>query len=159
MNGQLPSWRYGGELNAKDKNEWRRSRRFLENKQVGCWFEVCLITHLWGSWNRQRICRETILQLKYKFPANSLPFMEAGPPNLDARLPILEWILCDDPAGRHLGRSGPTDPPQKEQCRKTVRTVLRTGPGVQRPKAPTTNQELLSLGRSAYLLSICGTSE
>jgi len=47
--------------------------------------------------------------------------------------------ICDDPAGRHLGRSGPTDPPQKEQCRKTVRTVLRTRPGVQRPKAPTTN--------------------
>jgi len=58
-----------------------------------------------------------------------------------------------------LGRSGPTDPPQREQCRKTVRTVLRTGPGVQRPEAPTTNQELLSLGRSAHLLSVCETSE
>ena len=66
---------------------------------------------------------------------------------------------CDDPAGRHLGRSGPTDPPQKEQCRKTVRTVLRTGPGVQRPEALTTNQHLLSLGRSAHLLSICETSK
>jgi len=29
-----------------------------------------------------------------------------------------------DPAGRHLGRGGPTDSPQKEQCRETVRTVL-----------------------------------
>jgi len=37
---------------------------------------------------------------------------------------------CDDPAGRHLGRGGPTDPPQKEQCGKTVRTVLHTEPGV-----------------------------
>jgi len=64
------------------------------------------------------------------------------------------WSGCDDPAGRHLGRSGPTDPPQKEQCRKTVRTVLRTGPGVQRPEAPTTNQQLLSLSKGAYLLSI-----
>ena len=27
-----------------------------------------------------------LLQLKYKFPANSLPFVEAGPPNLDARV-------------------------------------------------------------------------
>jgi len=48
--------------------------------------------------------------------------------------------FCDDPAGRHLGRGGPTNPPQKEQCRKVVRTVLRTGPGVQRPEAPTTNR-------------------
>ena len=47
---------------------------------------------------------------------------------------------CDDPAGRHLGRGGPTNPPQKEQCRKAVRTVLRTRPGVQRPEAPTTNR-------------------
>ena len=30
---------------------------------------------------------------------------------------------CDDPAGRHLGRGGPTNPPQKEQCGKTVHTV------------------------------------
>jgi len=30
---------------------------------------------------------------------------------------------CDDPASRHLGRGGPTNPPQKEQCRKTVYTV------------------------------------
>ena len=67
--------------------------------------------------------------------------------------------MCDDPIGRHLGRSGPTDPLHKEQCRKTVRTVLRTGPGVQRPEAPTTNQQLLSLGKSAHLLSICETSE
>ena len=36
----------------------------------------------------------------------------------------------DDPAGRHLGRSGLTDPPHKEQYRKTVRIVLRTRPGV-----------------------------
>jgi len=42
----------------------------------------------------------------------------------------------DDPAGRHLGRGGLTNPPQKEQCRKAVRTELRTGPGVQRPKSP-----------------------
>ena len=71
---------------------------------------------------------------------------------------LVRW-LCDDPAGRHLGRSGPTNPPHKEQCRKTVRTVLRTGPGVQRPEAPTTNQQLLSLGRSAHLLSTRETSE
>ena len=25
---------------------------------------------------------------------------------------------CDDPAGRHLGQGGPTNPPQKEQCKK-----------------------------------------
>ena len=68
-------------------------------------------------------------------------------------------VNCDDPAGRHLGRSGPTNPPHKEQCRKTVRTVLRTGPGVQRPEALTTNQQLLSLSRSAHLLSIRETSE
>jgi len=30
---------------------------------------------------------------------------------------------CDDPTGRHLGRGGPTNPPQKEQCGKTVHTV------------------------------------
>ena len=35
----------------------------------------------------------------------------------------------------------------------------RTGPGVQRPEAPTTNQQLLSLGRSAHLLSACKTSK
>jgi len=52
---------------------------------------------------------------------------------------------CDDPTGRHLGRGGPTNPPQKEQCRKAVRTVLRTGPGVQRPEALTTNRYLLTL--------------
>jgi len=50
---------------------------------------------------------------------------------------------CDDPAGRHLGRRGPTDPPQKEQCRRKAHTVLRTGPGVQRPEAPTSSQKLL----------------
>jgi len=31
--------------------------------------------------------------------------------------------ICDDPAGRHLGRGGPTNPPQKERCGKTVHTV------------------------------------
>jgi len=51
------------------------------------------------------------------------------------------------------------NPPHKEQCRKTVRTVLRTRPGVQRPEALTTNQQLLSLGKGAHLLSICETSE
>ena len=55
---------------------------------------------------------------------------------------------CDDPAGRHLGRSGPTNPPQREQCGRTEGTVLRTGPGVQRPEAPTTSKkELGSLQR------------
>ena len=42
-------------------------------------------------------------------------------------LKLAEYSLClncDDPAGRHLGRSGPTNPPQKEQCRRTVYTVL-----------------------------------
>jgi len=67
--------------------------------------------------------------------------------------------LYDDPAGRHLGRSGLTDPLHKEQCRKTVRTVLRTRPGVQRPEAPTTNQQLLSLSKSAHLLSTYETSK
>jgi len=54
---------------------------------------------------------------------------------------------CDDPAGRHLSRGGPTNPPQKEQCGKTVRTVQRTGPGVQRPEAPTTNGTVLAACR------------
>jgi len=58
---------------------------------------------------------------------------------LQATLPT----SCDDPAGRHLGRGGPTNPPQEEQCKETVRTVLHTGPGVQRPKAPTTSKEEL----------------
>ena len=49
-------------------------------------------------------------------------------------------LYCDNPAGRHLGQGGPTNPPQKEQCRKAVRTVLHTRPGVQRPEAPTTNR-------------------
>jgi len=31
--------------------------------------------------------------------------------------------FCNDPAGRYLGRGGPTNPPQKEQCGKTVHTV------------------------------------
>ena len=74
-----------------------------------------------------------------------------------AQLPRL--AQCDDPAGRHLGRGGPTDPPQKGQCRETVRTVLRTGPGVQRPKAPKTNQWVLSLGRRAHVLSVLGVTE
>jgi len=51
--------------------------------------------------------------------------------------------VCDDLAGRHLGRHGQTNSPQTEQCKRTVRTVLRTGPGVQRPEAPTTNQKVL----------------
>jgi len=55
-----------------------------------------------------------------------------------------EVALYNDPAGRYLGRGGPTDSPQKEQYRRAVRTVLRTRPGVQRPEAPTTNQYLLS---------------
>ena len=42
----------------------------------------------------------------------------------------IKAITYDDPVGRHLGRGGLTNPPQKEQCRKTVRTVLRTRPGV-----------------------------
>jgi len=29
-------------------------------------------------------------------------------------------LLCDDLAGRHLGRRGPTCPPQKEQCKLGV---------------------------------------
>jgi len=36
------------------------------------------------------------------------------------------WLArpqCDDPVGRHLGRGGPMNPPQKEQCGKTVHTV------------------------------------
>jgi len=82
-----------------------------------------------------------------------------GPIRLDGVYCPSALFLCDDPAGRHLGRSGPTNPPHKEQCRETVRTVLRTGPGVQRPEALTTNQQLLSLGKSARLLSIRETSE
>ena len=65
--------------------------------------------------------------------------------------------MCNDLTSRHLSRSGLTDPLYKEQCRKTVRTVLRTGPGVQRPKAPITNQQLLNLSKGAYLLNICET--
>ena len=61
--------------------------------------------------------------------------------------------MYNDPVGRRLGRGGLTNPLHKEQCRKTVRTVLRTGPGVQRPEAPTTNQYLLSPSQSAHLLS------
>jgi len=30
---------------------------------------------------------------------------------------------CDDLTGRHLGRGGLTNPPQKEQCGKTVHTA------------------------------------
>jgi len=45
--------------------------------------------------------------------------------------------------GRHLGRRGPTNSPQTEQCGAAVHTALRTGPGVQRPEAPTTNQKVL----------------
>jgi len=60
---------------------------------------------------------------------------------------IESGVSCDGPAGRHLGRGGPTNPPQKEQCGKTVRTVLRTGPGVQRPEAPTTNERVLAACR------------
>ena len=52
--------------------------------------------------------------------------------------------MCDDPAGCHLGWSGPTNPPQKEQCSKAVHTVLRTRLGVQRPEAPTTNEVVLT---------------
>jgi len=58
---------------------------------------------------------------------------------------IMSIYTCDDPAGRHLGQGGPMNSPQKEQCKETVRTVLRTGPGVQRPEAPTTNRCLLTL--------------
>jgi len=35
----------------------------------------------------------------------------------------LKKSKCDDPAGRHLGRDGPTDSPQKEQCGRAVHTV------------------------------------
>jgi len=49
---------------------------------------------------------------------------------------LLDQPFCDDLAGRHLGRHGPMDSPQKEQCKRTVYTVLRTGPGVQRPRSP-----------------------
>jgi len=28
--------------------------------------------------------------------------------------------MCDDLAGRHLGRRGPTNSPQREQCRSTA---------------------------------------
>ena len=38
--------------------------------------------------------------------------------------------LCNDLTGCHLSWSGLTNPPHKEQCRKTVRTVLHTGLGV-----------------------------
>jgi len=31
--------------------------------------------------------------------------------------------ICNDPAGYRLGRGGPMNPPQKEQCGKTVYTV------------------------------------
>ena len=50
-------------------------------------------------------------------------------------------------------------PRRKEQCKTAVRTVLRTGPGVQRPEAPTTSQRLLSLGRHAHVLSTRGATE
>ena len=43
---------------------------------------------------------------------------------------IKEGELCDDLISRYLGRGGLTDPLYKEQCRKTVHTVLYTGPGV-----------------------------
>jgi len=36
---------------------------------------------------------------------------------------VKEGESCDNPAGRHLSRGGLTNPPQKEQCRKTVHTV------------------------------------
>ena len=50
----------------------------------------------------------------------------------------------DDIAGRHLSRRSLTNPLQKEQCGETVHTVLRTGLGVQRPEAPTANEEVLA---------------
>jgi len=56
-------------------------------------------------------------------------------------------IKCDDPAGRHLGRGGPTNPPRKEQCGGRCTPSRRTRPGVQRPKAPTTNEVLLTACR------------
>jgi len=43
---------------------------------------------------------------------------------------VEEGELCNDLAGCYLSRGSPINPPQKEQCRKVVRTVLRTGPGV-----------------------------
>ena len=43
---------------------------------------------------------------------------------------VKEGELCDNPAGRHLSRGSPINSPLKEQCRKAVHTVLRTGPGV-----------------------------
>jgi len=52
---------------------------------------------------------------------------------------------CDDPAGRRLGRGGPTNPPRKEQCGGRCTPSRHTGPGVQRPKAPTTNKVLLAV--------------
>jgi len=43
---------------------------------------------------------------------------------------VKEEELCDDPTGHYLGWSGLIDPLEKEQCRKKVYTVLRTGLGV-----------------------------
>jgi len=58
---------------------------------------------------------------------------------------VKEGESCDDPVSRHLGRGGLTNPLQKEQYRKAVRTVLHTGLGVQRPEALTTNEVLLAV--------------
>jgi len=41
---------------------------------------------------------------------------------------------CDDPAGRHLGRGGPANPPQKEQCRRQYVRYCALGQGCKDPK-------------------------
>jgi len=74
----------------------------------------------------------SLLTLILSFFSKGTPF-KAGFKSKTWKTLIHTFILvgkCDDPAGRHLGRGGPANPPQKEQCRKAVRTVLRTGPGV-----------------------------
>jgi len=51
---------------------------------------------------------------------------------------------CDDPAGRHLGWGGLTNPRRRNSAGGRCTLSRRTGPGVQRPEAPTTSKKALS---------------
>jgi len=53
---------------------------------------------------------------------------------------VKEGELCDNLAGYYLGWGGLTDSLQKEQCRRTVRTILYTKLKVQRPETLITNR-------------------